>query len=99
MEPDGMPAVVVCDVLEFLQSTHANQGFETEWINQRGATFRDPFSGGFLERDEASRFTSISERLALRWPSVAALFSHLAKSMMVQGSRLDAEASRMDHDY
>lgn len=73
------PSTEIAEVLDSLESEIAISSFETEVINRRGPTVRNPYDGGSQERDLAEYFKRMSNSHLPLFPITSSLLMRLAK--------------------
>ncbi|MDQ1438206.1 MAG: hypothetical protein QOK43_1835 [Acidimicrobiaceae bacterium] len=93
------PAKSVRDLIEVLDSTNVEQGFEVEMINRRGVSSRDPLEGGEQERAIAAEHRARAELFASRWPRTSSIYARLAEDFEAQARRFDAEAEQLRRGF
>jgi len=92
-EPGGdWPAVPVRNFLEKVANEKIEQGIRLGIYNSRGVTTRALDAGGEQERDIATRYRSIADRLVDEWPRTARMLKMLADGYVADARYEDVRA-------
>ena len=92
---DGVwPSEPVRAVLEHEQDRRLEEGFAIGRFNQRGVTFRSPYSGGDQERLLARQYREWADKIRDDWPRAGAVLDDLANGYEADARREDASAER-----
>jgi hypothetical protein len=91
--PDGSwPCVEVRNVIENIQSQDLERGLYIGKCNQRGVVFRG--KGGSQERELATKYRDLAEKVKAEWPRTASILDDLARGYEAEASRWDEQAKR-----
>lgn len=93
-EDGAWPAEPVRDLLETIGSRELEHGFALGRMNRRGATSRDIYAGGHLERELVQQYREWSQMTRASWPRTARVLRELADSYEREARREDIEAER-----
>ena len=89
-EDGSWPCVAVCEVMEELASWDIGRGFQNGVFNARGAHWRG--EGGQQERELATGYRTMAEKLRFKFPYVGGVLEEIAVSYERQGSWHDSES-------
>lgn len=90
---DGVwPHETIRDVIETMATPEIERGFEMGKFNSRGATWRNPYTGGNLEREIVKEFSAYAKAMEIRWPRTAAIMRRLARTYQDMAIREDNQA-------
>lgn len=82
----------VRELIEELENSEIERGYEVRVFNNRGVTVRNPTDGGGLERALVERYRSDAEKIGDNSPRTAAMLRRLAENYDRQARREDASA-------
>ncbi|WP_024741629.1 hypothetical protein [Tenacibaculum maritimum] len=85
-------STIIYNVLDRINSSSMYDGFRTEIFNSQGVTVRSPYSGGEIERNKASQFKDVAEKIKITHPNVAKLYRELTESYQRRAKEEDDEA-------
>jgi hypothetical protein len=88
------PTRPVRQLIERLQRTELDNGFEVEVFNSRGTTSRGLTDGGEQERVLLATYQGLAQEIADEWPRTAAILRSIAEGYQEQARRHDEEARR-----
>jgi transcriptional regulator with XRE-family HTH domain len=86
------PCFAVRKVLERIASEDIEEGMHIGILNSRGATWRSPYEGGSLERQETEKYDSLAARIEIESPRTASVLRGIAASYRGRARREDEEA-------
>jgi hypothetical protein len=93
-DDDGIwPFFPAREVLDLPDMEEMRRGFSIGTSNKRGVTTRSPLDGGKQERDLATYYRGMAERVQYSQPMVAAMLEGIAKSYELHGRWEDIEAN------
>ncbi|MGD0784331.1 MAG: hypothetical protein ABR969_00755 [Sedimentisphaerales bacterium] len=96
--PDGSwPCVEVRNLIEEIQSSVLENGFQIGKYNQRGAIFRG--KDGKQDWDLAKNYKELADKVRIRWPRTASILDGLTKTYENEAKHWDERAKRDEYEY
>lgn len=93
IDPDGMwPHQAVRDLIQELENSKIEDGWQIQTLNNRGVTVRMPTDGGDQERILVEKYENQAKQMADQWPRTAAVLRKLANSYRRDATRQDQQA-------
>lgn len=97
---DTFPQDVICEILEDYMVDNMLDGFRTKLYNRHGMTFRGPLEGGDIERNKAAKAEQYSQRICIKYPTVARkVFDVLKKTYLREAEHMDNDAELEKIEY
>src|SRR5258708_30547335 len=93
------PSIAVRNLLQRLKSDEIENGIVLESFNSRGITSRAMFAGGEQERNLASKWRGIAERLGAKWSRSTALCLKIAEQWRRHAEQEDESARSQRAKY
>jgi hypothetical protein len=85
------PPTPICELIEKLASKDIERGITIECFNKRGVVTRGMYSGGYLERDDASRYQRWAIATA-QYPRTSALLTTISENWLRHAEHEDVSA-------
>lgn len=92
MNIKNWPPDEICSVIEEMHCTEVLESFKSRIINSRGIVVKSAFSGGEQERDLASYFQDVGNRILKKYPFTASAFFALRKRYLRDAKYEDERA-------
>jgi hypothetical protein len=92
---DGIwPAVPIREVIKITRNPDLDRGVVEGLCNKRGPTWRNPSTGGQLERELVAQYRSWAQSVELEWPRTSAILEEVARFYESYGRSIDDDNER-----
>lgn len=89
------PPVIICEIIDGVDSENICEGFRIELYNRMGSTVRMPYDGGYIEHNRSERFMEFAKQMQFKYPVMAKIYQDLSEEYNVEAVKEDTHVDLM----